>query len=479
MSDFIKTGGTSTMEQPAFASQSAAQVPPGPRGHWLWGSFAEYTRDSPRFLLRVREQYGDVVRLRLGPATLYLVAHPAGVQHVLQDRQTNYRKYDRLLDAIRPVAGNGLFSSEGDLWRRQRRLMQPAFHRQRLANLGATMVAVTVRMAEERWPAMLSPSPASVLDISEEMMRLTLEIVARSLFGADVRDAVATIGRAMREALAGTDRRLNALLPVPAWWPSQANRRYRAAITTLETVVARLIAARRRDAAERDDLLGLLLAARDADTGEPMDDPQLRDEVMTIFLAGHETTAVALTWALYYLASHPDVMRRLRQELSAVLGERWPTVDDLPRLPFTLQVIHEALRLDPPAWALPRVPAQNDVVAGYRIPAGAVVMVSQYVTHRHPAFWPDPERFDPERFSPAQVAQRPRYAYFPFGGGPRLCIGQSFALLEMHLVLATLLARYDFDLVEGHQVVADTDFTLRPRGGLPMVVRPRLPVHER
>ena len=424
-------------------------------------------REDPLgFLEATRSEHGDVVAFRFFFWGITLISHPDGVRHVLQERHTNYGKDNIDYRMLMPVLGHGLLTSEGSLWLRQRRLIQPAFHRERIAALGELMTARTELMLE-RWDAM----GGETLDVAAEMSRLALDIVARALFRVDIggpadalSEAVTTLNRYIA---AQFDSPIGLLLAGrPPLRPGP-----RRALRTLDDIVFGIIRTRRAGGGDGDDLLTTLLELRDEDTGEGMTDRQLRDEVMTLLLAGHETTANALAWTWYLLARHPDVEAKLRTELGAVLGSRRPGVDDLPRLPWTRMIIDEAMRLYPPAWFVSRRAKEDDEIGGYRIPARSNVALSPWVTHRHPEFWPDPETFDPERFAPERVAARPRFAYFPFGGGPRLCIGNAFALTEAQLVLATVASRWRLELLPGHAVELEPLVTLRPRGGLPMRVR--------
>ena len=426
-------------------------------------------RDSTGFVLAMAQQ-GDVVQYRVANMTMYQVSHPDGVQHVLQDNHHNYDKNSVGMNLLRPVLGNGLFLSEGDFWLRQRRLMQPVFHRQRVAAFGEIMMAATEQMLDCWHGYAASGQP---FDVADEMMRLTLAIVTQALFTQPVRDDSHAIGRALTFLVRDGAFRFRMPFYPPPQVPTPHNWQYRAALRSLDEVVYRLIAQRRTDFAAGEapaDLLTTLLEVRDADTGEGMSDRQLRDEVMTLLLAGHETTALALTWAFYLLATHPECAGRLRAELSQVLGGSRPSVAKAQALAYTRMVLNETLRLYPPAWVTNRRALNDDVVCGYRIPAGAMVAISPYATQHHPAFWPNPERFDPERFSPEQSAGRHHFAYFPFGGGPRLCIGRDFALLEAQLVLATVLQRYEVRLYRPRLVPVEPTMTLRARGGLPVTI---------
>jgi cytochrome P450 len=347
--------------------------------------------------------------------------------------------------------------------------MQPVFHRQRIAGFARLMTAAALEMLA-RWEA----ETVERCDLADEMMRLTLAIVGRALFSIDLAREAHAVG----PAFTTVNRHLgqfNLMLLLP-FLPTRANRRFRKAVAELDQVVWRVIGERRKsgaDGEDRGDLLSMLLAARDADTGEGMSDRQLRDEIITLMLAGYETTANALTWTFYLLAQNADAERRLHEEVDAVLGARPPEADDLPRLVWTRMVIEEAMRLYPPAWIVTRGAIEDDELAGHRIAAGSIVMASPWVTHRHPDFWPEPERFDPERFSPERAAGRHRYAYFPFGGGPRLCIGSGFAMTEAQLILATVAQRHRFRLEPGYRATPEPLITLRPRGGMPVTVERR------
>jgi cytochrome P450 len=444
-------------------------VPPGPRGDLLIGSLRLLQRDPLRFFVSLSRQYGDVVRYRFLHTQSIFVNHPAHVRRVLQENNRNYDKQVFSFDLLRRALGQGLLTNDGESWLRQRRLMQPAFHRQRLAGFGALMTEATTALLDEQWRAAAARGRA--LDIAAEMHRLTLRIVGQALFGLDLTREAETVGQALTVA----QRRINDqfFTPfLPLWVPVRSHREFRAAIKTLDAVVYGIIRERRGRSEDRGDLMSMLLLARDADTGAGMDDRQLRDEVLTLLLAGHETTANALTWTWYLLSQHPAVWRRLQEELAAVLGGRPPAVDDLPRLPYTRMVLDEALRLYPPAWVITRRTVADDEIGGYLVPAGTVMVISPYAMHHNPRVWDNPEGFDPERFTPERTAARAPFAYFPFGGGPRLCIGNNFALLEGQLILATVAQRYRLDRVPGHPVAIEPLVTLRTKYGLRMTLHP-------
>jgi cytochrome P450 len=441
----------------------------GPRFRTPFGLLAVMRRDPLGFFMDCTRRYGDLVDIRFPPFRNFLVTHPRDVEHVLQTNHRNYWK-GTVMGRLKRITGDGLVFSDGALWRRQRQLAQPAFHRDRIAAMGDMMTATTAHMLD-RWQA--QAATGQPFDIAPEMSGLTLEIVAQALFGTDFGDDKNDFVRAVLGALAYANHLLNHLFTPPLAIPTPANLRGRRAIATIDRIVGTMIDARRRDGTDRGDLLTMLIRARAADTDTGMNDKQLRDECVTFLSAGHETTAVTLSWALHLLSTHPIVERRLYHEVSDVLGDLPPTFEHLAHLPFTRMVLEEALRLYPPAWAVPRQAYEDDELGGQRVPAGTTVTVCPYVTHRNPAFWEHPEAFDPERFTPERSAARPEYAYYPFGGGPRGCIGRQFAMMEAQLVLAMVVQRFRLERVSSHPVVPDPVLTLRPRHGVLMSLRPR------
>lgn len=455
--------------QPTITTGTARRRAPGPRDLSPLGQLPVMQHDPLGGLLALHRQYGDVVRHRLAFITSHLLAHPDHVRHVLQEHARGYRKDRLALGLVRRVLGEGLLTSEGEHWLRQRRLAQPAFHRQRLAGF-ATLMARATEARMDTWEQ--AARTGTPLDIAEELMRMTMSIVSEALLGGDVGDEAMVVGEAFTELNTQLAHRVRSLNLLPPVLPTEADRRFRAANARLDAVVGAIIERRRR-AGGGGDLLAMLMEARDAETGATMDDAQLRSEVVTMLLAGHETTAAGLSWTVSLLARHPEAEAKLLSELDAVLGGRTPTVEDLPHLSYTRMVFAEAIRLYPPIPLITRVAIEDDEIGGYHIPAGSTVVVSQYVTHRHSDFWPEPERFIPERFAAETEADRHRFAYFPFGSGPRQCIGNSFALMEAQIILATALQRYRLHLPPGHAVVPETLLTLRPRGGLPMLIEAR------
>ncbi|HEX2205647.1 MAG TPA: cytochrome P450 [Longimicrobium sp.] len=433
--------------------------PPGPRGGLPFGRMAAFRRDALAFLSHVHAAHGDVAYFRFGPRKMYLVAHPDDVQTVLVTRHRSFIK-SLALQRARVLLGTGLLTSEGELHLRQRRLAQPAFHRERVAALAGTMVE-HASGAAERWRA------GAEMDLSREMNRLTLAIAGKTLFGADVEGEADEIGSALTDALSLFRRLTNPLGVVLDRLPVPGTLRMKRARARLDATIYRIVAGRRRSGGDRGDLLSMLLAARDDEgDGGGMSDAQLRDELLTLFLAGHETTANALAWSWHLLALNPDAEARLHAEVDAVLGGRAPTAEDAARLPYTRAVFAEAMRMYPPAWAVGREPLEALELGGYRVRGGrgVVVLLSPWVTHRDPRWFPEPERFDPGRWTPEAEAALPRYAYFPFGGGPRKCIGEGFAWMEGVLVLAAIARRWRLRHVPGATVGTEPLITLRPTG---------------
>ena len=423
-----------------------------------------FWRDPPNFLVSLAREHGDVARFRWGRSDEYLLNHPDYVHRVLVTEQGSFMKGQALQEAKR-MLGEGLLTSEGDLHLRQRRLMQPLFHKRRVEGYGDTMVTFAERVSE-RW------RDGEAIDAQREMTRLTLAIVGRTLFAADVEGEASEIGVALTHALDSIKTLMLPWSAVIEVLPIPAMRRLQHARERLDQTIYRLIRERKANGSEGEDLLSFLVSAAQ-DTGEPMSEEQIRDEAMTLFLVGHETTAATLTWTWFLLAKNPDVEARLHEELDAMLGERPPTVDDLERLRYTEMVLSEAIRLYPPAWLIGRRTLVDFEAGPYVIPARSIVILSPYVSHRDARWFPEPNRFDPERWTEEGRASRPRWAYFPFGGGPRTCIGEGFAWTEAKLLLATLARRWRLRAVPGHEVELHPRVTLRPKGGMPMTLERR------
>jgi cytochrome P450 len=449
-----------------MSTAPAPILPPGPSPFIPAANIFALRRNPIEFLTGLANRYGDLVYFKLGPQPVFLVNDPEYIRDILVTNNKNFMKGEGLQRAKR-LLGEGLLTSEGEFHLRQRRLAQPAFHRQRIAGYAATMVEYAAR-ACDRWQA------GETRDLGREMMRLTLAIAGKTLFDADVEGEADEIGAALTETFELFNRftlpfaRLLERLPLPS------NRRFQKARERLDATIYRMINDRRASGEDRGDLLSMLIAARDEEgDGSGMTDKQLRDEAMTIFLAGHETTANALTWTWYLLSQHPEIEAKFHAEVDEVLNGAPPSAEDFPRLRYTEMVFAEAMRLYPPAWIIARRALGNYQIDDYSIPARSVLVMSQYVTHHDARFFPDPFRFDPERWTQEARESRPKFSYFPFGGGPRVCIGESFAWMEGSLVLATIAQRFKMRLAPGHPVELQPIITLRPKYGMRMILESR------
>lgn len=437
----------------------------GPKGNLLFGAALDFKKDPIQFILDTEHHFPGFSRFRFVYIKMVFLSDPEYVRHVLQNNNKNYKKgieYEHL----KPVLGEGLLTSEGDFWLRQRRLAQPAFHKDRIASFFSVMCNCTDQMLNE-WKL-----KQGSIDLHAEMMHLALDIVARTLLSADVKAESNEIEHALSVSIEESYHRVKTLINFPLWLPVPRHLRYNTQRKKLDHVVNKIIEQRRKSGEKFDDLLDMLMSVEDADTNEKMSDKQLRDEVMTIFLAGHETTANALTWTFYLLARNPEVLSKLKQEINDVLKGKNPHFDDLKNMPYTLQVIHEVLRLYPPAWALGRSALTDDVIDGYPIKKGDNIFISPYVIHRSPRFWENADQFIPERFSPDKLKELHKFVYFPFGGGPRFCIGNSFAMMEMQIIIPMILQKFTIELVKNEEVIPEPLVTLRPKGGLPVHLIP-------
>ena len=436
-----------------------APLPPKAPGLPFVGNLLTYLDDPLRFLRSTRDRHGDVVRVALGPLEVTLVSHPDLVEDVLITRNKLWLKDRFIQTTLRPVLGDGLLSSEGDFWRRQRRLAQPAFHRDRIAAYGSTMVDFTERLATT-W------RDGEVRDVHKDMMRLTLDIVAQTLFGASVGDQAEDVGAALESMLAVAVDPIYMLLPFLTRMPTPGRRRFDGAVAKLDAIIYGVIEKRRSSRAEEsNDLLSMLLHAQDED-GSRMSDKQLRDECMTLFLAGHETTALLLSWTWLLLSQHPEVDAKLARELEEVLGDRPATLADVPNLRVTAQVIAESLRMYPPAWSMGREAREDVVLGGFLVPRGTQVWFCPWSIQRDGRWFEDPDTFRPERWEGDLAKTLHKFAYFPFGGGPRLCIGQAFAQMEAVLLLATLARSFRIEVLAEPAAIPDPSVTLRPKHGL-------------
>ena len=446
-------------------------LPPIPTGHLILGNFREFNSNAYQSMREWQKLHGDLIRFRMGPVTIYVVSHPELVEDILIERPEQFIKM-YLVNRPKGLAlilGQGLITSTGALWKRQRKLIQPLFVKSRVAEYEGEIVAAG-RNLVSHWQGF---APSTPVDIGAEMMRTTLEVITRTMFNISVLDQLVWLEPALQTVLEFAADDMRNPLSLPRWLPTRKNREFQSAMQSIDQLVYGLIRERRDAAIPKDDLLDRLIRATDDETGLPMDDRQIRDEVLTIFTAGHETTALTLTWACYMLACHPIAADRLKTELDTVLGDREPTTDDLPRLAWTRAVLDETLRLYPPAAVMVRENVSETLLGGYRIPKGSMLIINLANIHRHPEFWEMPDSFQPERFLPEQFKPKHRLAFMPFGAGHRLCVGNAFALTESMLLLAMIAKHYRFETLPGESVEPELEVTLRPKGGVRLAVTPR------
>jgi enediyne biosynthesis protein E7 len=439
------------------------KVPPGPPRTAALRMLMVMGRDRLGMMTSAADRYGDAVWLPVGPKELYYFNHPEHAKHVLADNASNYHKGIGLVHARRAL-GDGLLTSEGELWRKQRKVIQPAFQSRRIAEQ-APVIAREAAGLVERLRGRVGGGPVDVL---AEMTTLTLGVLGQTLLDADL-GAFSSIGHSFQAVQDQAMFELASLGAVPMWIPLPHQLRFRRARRDLQRIVDRLVA-QRGGTHDRDDVLSRLIVSTAEEPDPRVGQQRLRDELVTLLLAGHETTASTLGWTFHLLDEHPELWERLHDEVVDVLGDRLPTYEDLHRLTYTSMVVEEVMRLYPPVWILPRKAQEPDVIGGYRVPAGADVLICPYTLHRHPGFWPAPERFDPERFHPNRSADRPRYAYIPFGAGPRFCVGNNLGMLEAVFVIAMVARELRLTKPPGYRVVAEPMLSLRVRGGLPMTV---------
>ena len=446
---------------------SSPRYPPGPRRIIPISGLLAYRKGPLPFFQNLAAQYGDISYFRLGPQEAFFLNHPDYIKDVLVTNHQNFHKGLALQRAKR-LLGEGLLTSEGEFHRRQRRLAQPAFHRARIASYASVMTSYAAE-TRERW------REGVALDMAEEMMRLTLGIVGKTLFDADVVSEAQQVGEAMTVVMDLFNTITLPFFELLQKLPLPQLRRFDNARDKLDAIIYRLIEERRRSAVDRGDLLSMLLLAQDTEgDGGEMTDEQLRDEVMTIFLAGHETTANALTWTWYLLSQNPEAEAKLHQEIDRVLEGQMPTFEDVAQLKYTERVLAESMRLYPPAWAIGRLAINESEIGGYVVPKKSLVLMSQYVMHRDPRYFREPLRFDPDRWTAEGRESRPQFSYFPFGGGPRRCIGEGFAWMEGILLIATLAQHWQLRLVANHPVALKPVITLRPKHGMRMTVMKRV-----
>ncbi|WP_437667484.1 cytochrome P450 [Sorangium sp. So ce1182] len=464
------------MTQPDLLTSSPARVgrragpPPLTRGLPLVGALPYVLKDRLDYLVSTRDELGDLYTIDLGVTRLTALNHPRHAQHVLRDNARNYSKGGPLWEGARGIVGNGLPTSEGDFWLRQRRMIQPEFHRDRLA----AMCDLMVQAIDDGMSGFSAAAAAGrPVNAERELPHITMKVILNTMFGSGItKEETAAVGHAFRYA---NDYILLGLLirSLPSWMPAPGRRRFAQAVKTIDEHVFRFIAQSRARTGRGGDLLTILLHMVDAETGEQMTDQQLRDEAVAMFIAGYETTAVAVAWALHLLVKHPEALRALVAEVDAALGDRRPSFADAARLPLTLAAFQEALRLYPPAYWIPRTAIADDEIDGFHIPAGSTVAVMSYVLHRHPDHWESPARFDPGRFTPERARGRHPLSFIPFGIGQRQCVGKEFALLEGQLILARVLQRFRLSAVPGRSPRMDVAATLRTAGGVWLGLEPR------
>ncbi len=434
--------------------------PPGPYGHILLGNLKDLRTRVLGFFCELQPRFGDISTIRFSIRKVSYIQHPDLIQHVLQENNRNYTKSLRY-EQLRHLLGNGLLTSEGEFWLRQRRLIQPAFHKHKLETLCDQMVQCTRESIRE-----LDVQSSSTMDIAPHMMALTLQVVGKTLLSADVKSDARVVAEALGYLLRAVNIRTRTPVLLPLWVPTPHHLKIKKSIRAINNVLDKIFSERREQPSSVSDLLSMLMEARYEDTGEPMNNQQLRDEVMTLFVAGHETTANALSWTLYLLALHPGELKKCQDEIDRVLKDRDPVFTNLNHLAYLTMVIEESMRLYPPAWVIGRKTVMPDTLGGYHFGRGHNMLISPFALHRDKRFWNEPAKFIPERFTPDEVKKRPKFAYIPFGGGPRLCIGNNFAMMELQIVLAMLLKRFHITPDPGRTPVPEPLITLRPGGGM-------------
>lgn len=439
---------------------------PRPPGTLFLGNLASYRKDPLRLFLDSALESPDIVRFRMAYMSVFLVIEPSYIKHVLQEHQRNYVK-GVSYESLRILLGDGLLTAEGDLWRRQRRLIQPAFLKQTLIG----KLDILARCVERVIARFHERAGGPPFDLVPEMMRLAFDAVGRTVLGIDIAHEADDVEQAFAEASHLVYERMQSVVKMPEWWPSGRMRRFKLLREQLDALVMRVIERHRQEGEGGKTLLSLLMAARDPETGEGMSDTQLRDELLSFLGAGYETTGDGLCWIFYLLSSAPEVQARLEAEVDAQIGDRAPGDGELSKMTYAEQVIDESWRLYPPAWAFTRSAAEADVIDGHEIPKNATVVLSPYVNHRHPRFWPDPERFDPDRFAPGRVI--PSFAYFPFGGGPHMCVGKHLSLLEVKVALTMIARRFRVSMVQDQAIRPEPGIALRPAPSMMVTVEAR------
>lgn len=437
------------------------RLAPSPRGSLITGHLHRIRHDVIGLLTESARDYGDVVRFKVGPLIFHLLNHPDHVAHVMIRNRKNYDKASRSSENIGLICGESLLTSNGPAWQLSRRTIQPMFHRAAVAGFVSTIADCTGTMLDS-W------TTREEVDVASEMMKLTFRVVGRCLFGAELEKEAHTVEGAMHTLVLHAYNRWQSLINPPPHWPTPANLKFHKALAEVDEIIARLIRKHRENPPEVPNLLTMLMSSEDSETGASLSDQAIRNEAITFLLAGHETTANALAWTLYLLCQHPGFMTSIRNQFQAVCDDRLPTMEDLPQLSEALHVFEESARLYPPIWAMERHVIADDEIAGYHIPKGSGVIISPYTLHRHPEFWEEPETFRPERF-----LKRDHASYFPFGAGPRFCIGREFALAEARVILPMILRAFDLKAVPGQMVEPEPAITLRLKNGFRVKVDPR------
>lgn len=434
-----------------------------PAQHLIFRSGKAFVSDPLNFLATNQKIHGDIYFFQAFHLKVGIVSKPEYVKHLLQDNNKNYEKSIDYKQVLKKFLGNGLLTSEGEFWRRQRRIAQPAFHKDRLAEFAGMMAHSALGMVNQ-WKN--NPTYTQLFSLSDEMMSLTSEIVAKALFDRDVHLDSKAIGNSINRINELGTLRLQKPWYPPLWVPLPLNTAFKTNKKKLDNLIYETIDRRKKTENKGNDLLGMLLSAKDSETGQGMTDLQLRDELMTLFVAGHETSATTLAWTFYLLHHHPEAAKKLQKEIDTVLGKKIVTLEDLPNLPYTSQVIAESMRLYPAAYIIGRRSLEEDVIDGYAIDKMRNMLIPIYLIHRHPDIWEKPEDFMPERFEKEKAKNYDKFAYFPFGGGPRLCIGNNFALMEMQIILATFIQHFEYTMQNNEIVEPDPMITLKPRGGV-------------
>jgi len=446
---------------------SYKQIPFVPNKHWFFKNSGQFANDVIDFMAECQKTHGDFCYIDLLINDINLVSSAEMAKYILQDNNKNYRKSLAYRISLKLMLGNGLLTSEGDFWRKQRRMAQPAFHRKKLAGFVDLMVNSSNQLID-RWRQ--NADSGRTFNIMPEMTSITAEVVAKALFSSDVSSLIGEINSAVSILNEFGMQRIKTLVRWPLWIPNKHNRTFKKHRNFLNKLILSIIEKRRNSNKTHNDLLGMLMDVYDEETGEKMNDKQLLDECLTLFIAGNETSAMALTWAVWLLLQNPNAKQKIREEVNQVVGNERIGLEHVPQLSYTLAVINESMRMFPPAWLMGRETLAPDVINGYKVPAKRNVLISIYNIHYHKNYWDEPELFKPERFNKENMKAKPKYAFMPFGGGPRLCIGNNFALMEMQVILASLVRAFDFE-TETKSIEMEPLITLRPKGGLSIKVK--------